>query len=115
MIVPEFRTARGANNQLVEAVTIPEHGCEYFAENFGCFSCYVKAGDSECLNGRHELLVIVMCQVIHQSFPLLCALEGFRNQINQIPHKVAKAVYSIVFKSFYILMCILQTNCNKEL
>ena len=70
------------------------------------------AGDCERLNGCHELLVIVMCRVIHQSIPLLCALEGFRNQINQIPHKVAKAVYSIAFN---ILMCILQTNCNQEL
>ena len=35
------------------------------------------------------------CQgrVFHQSYPLLCALEGFKNQINQTVHMVAMAVY----------------------
>jgi len=32
-------------------------------------------------------------QIIHQSFPLLHAQEGYENQINQTAHMVAKAVY----------------------
>ena len=58
MIVPEFRTARGAR-QLAEAVTMPEHGFNNLLAVF-FFSCYLMVGDYERLNGSHELRVMVM-------------------------------------------------------
>jgi len=59
MIVPEFRTGRGARQLPVEAVYVPEYGC-ICLNNLLKIWPYVMAGDHEPLNGSHELLVMVM-------------------------------------------------------